>query len=93
VLARYGLSSIPEAHCYLIYAGDRVDVTRNAGATEPISRFLHEERISPGQIGEYKIALHQGFIRDWLVYTGTDHAFSFDQIWKIREECIAALSE
>jgi len=93
VLARYGLSAIPEAHCYLIYAGDRVDVTRNVDAAEPISRFLHEQRISPDQIGEYKIALHQDFIRNWLAHTGSDQALGFDQIWKIREECIAALSE
>lgn len=93
VLARYGLTAIPEAHCYLMYAGDRVDVTRNVTAAAPIGRFLHEERISPDQIGTYKTAMHEAFIRDWLVYKGIDHALSLDQIWKIREECIAALSE
>jgi hypothetical protein len=93
VLVRHGLTAIPEAHCYLIYAGDRVDVTRNVTAAAPIGRFLHEERISPDQIGAYKTAMHLAFIRDWLVYKGVDHALSLDQIWKIREECIAALSE
>jgi len=93
VLARYGLTVIPEAHCYLTYAGDRVDVTRNISSAGPSERFLHEERISPDQIGAYKTAIHQAFIHDWLVYKGTDHPLKFDQIWKVREECIAAIGE
>jgi hypothetical protein len=93
VLALHGLAAIPEAHCYLLYAGDRVDVTRNVSAASPIARFLHEERISPDQIGAYKTAIHQAFIRDWLVHREIDDRLSFDQIWKTREECIAALSE
>lgn len=51
--SEYELSEISEAHCYLFYDHDRVDITRPFDAsTEPISHFLHEEEISPQQIGD-----------------------------------------
>ncbi|MGH7933161.1 MAG: hypothetical protein ACREQN_08315, partial [Candidatus Binataceae bacterium] len=53
VLRRYGLDSIPEAHCYLMYRTERVDVTRAAVAAESIAEFLFEQAITPHQIGEY----------------------------------------
>jgi hypothetical protein len=31
-------------------------------AAEPIARFLHEETITPGQIGDYKIGLREACI-------------------------------
>jgi hypothetical protein len=93
VIARYGLAAIPEAHCYLMHGDDRIDVTRNINTAEPIARFLYEQRISPDQIGAYKISMHQGFIREWLVSTQKDHILSPEQVWEIREECIAALSK
>ena len=95
VLARYDLASVPEAHCYLTYEGARIDVTRSgAGPSEPIARFLHEEAIVPEQIGEYKVALHRRFILTWV----GDHAAavggrSCEEVWRIREECIAALAQ
>lgn len=93
VLAASGLEYMPEAHCYLRYLDDRIDVTREIGdrATEPITRFLHEEEISPEQIGDYKIALHQRWIREWIASPDAPRRLGFDELWKIREACIAAL--
>src|SRR5713226_4415697 len=94
VLNRYGLQHIPEAHCYLRYEGVRIDITRSgADPTEPINRFLHEEAIIPEQIGDYKVQLHQRFLRSWLANTEMVGGRSFAEIWKIREECIAALAQ
>lgn len=95
VLAKYSLDFVPEAHCYLRYLDQRVDVTRAlvAGAAEPIAHFLHEEEISPQQVGEYKLGLHQNFLRRWLAENPAIAArHDFDALWRIREECIAALS-
>ncbi len=95
VLEECGLESIPEAHCYLRYRDGRIDVTREAagGPAEPIARFLHEEEISPEQIGDYKIALHQRWMRGWLASPDAPRSFDFDELWKIREACIAALAQ
>lgn len=94
VLDKYGLQHIPEAHCYLRYEGVRIDITRSgADPTEPIDRFLHEEAIIPAQIGDYKVQLHQQFLRSWMADADVVGDRSFAEIWKIREECIAALAQ
>jgi hypothetical protein len=61
--------------------------------SEPIMQFLHEEAITPEQIGDYKVQLHQQFLRQWITNTALTQRFSFEEIWKIREECIAALAQ
>jgi len=94
VLEKYGLPCLPEAHCYLTYANTRVDITRSGvEAGEPIGRFLYEETITPASIGAYKVELHQKFLRTWLMNENSVAGRTFEEIWKIREECIAALSQ
>lgn len=95
VLAAKGLEYVPEAHCYLRYLDDRIDVTREIAGVpaEPIAHFLHEEEISPEQIGDYKIALHQRWMRDWIASAEAPRGLGFDELWKIREACIAALGQ
>ena len=95
VLTQYGLDSLPEAHCYLIYEGKRVDITRSGVApTEPITEFLYEEAIIPTQIGDYKVTLHRQFMRRWVdKNVERVKGRSFEEVWRIREECIAALAQ
>lgn len=94
VLDKYELAYIPEAHCYLIREGVRIDVTRSGmEPTEPIAQFLHEEAITPDQISDYKVRVHQRFLRHWSMQTALTHRRSFEEIWRIREECIAALAQ
>src|SRR5207244_3343488 len=81
VLEKYGLSYVPEAHCYL----------RVPPGAEPIERFLYEEPITIEQIGAYKNDLHKRFLHDWMARTEAVHGRSLDEVWRIREECIAAL--
>ena len=94
VLKRHGLSVLPEAHCYLSYRGQRIDLTRALeGPAEPIKRFLYEEEISPAQIGDYKLELHRRWLGDWASRSSSARGLDPDLLWKIREECIAALAE
>jgi hypothetical protein len=93
VLEHYNLPYIPEAHCYLTYNGIRIDVTRSrVTPVEPITDFLYEETITPEHIGAYKIALHQRVLRDWVAGSGCVGTRTFEEVWQIREACIAALS-
>ena len=93
VLTKYQLKEIPEAHCYVVYDDKRIDVTRAVRTSvEPIDCFLHEEEISPSQVGEYKIAMHQDFVRRWLPTANLGADWDFDRLWRAREECIAALA-
>ena len=89
VLEKHDLPSVPEAHCYLAHRGTRVDVTREAGAAEPIAGLLHAEEIEPDQIGAYKVEVHRGFVGRWAEERGLDP----ERVWRVREECIAALAE
>jgi hypothetical protein len=93
VLARHGLASIPEAHCYLVSDGRRIDVTRNVEGAEPITAFLHEEPIRIDQIGAYKVELHRRVLVDWTSRDPEAQGRTLNELWAIREECIASLSE
>ncbi|HET6232624.1 MAG TPA: hypothetical protein VFE05_21290 [Longimicrobiaceae bacterium] len=94
VLHRHALHGIPEAHCYLVSRGVRVDVTRaGADAAEPIARFIHEETISPEQIGEHKLRIHRETMQRWLDSGDAGRPMDLATAWRIREDCIAALSE
>jgi hypothetical protein len=95
VLESHGLDSLPEAHCFLRAGEMRVDVTRamKQQPSEKITHFIHEEEISPDQIGDYKAALHRRFLRQWMKDTTAGTEYTLDEIWRIRENCIAALVE
>jgi hypothetical protein len=71
ILKKYGLAALPEAHCYLRFRENRVDVTReiNARPAEAIAQFLYEEDITPEQIGDYKVSLHRKFLGRWIAET------------------------
>lgn len=92
VLKHYQLAYLPEAHTYLKIGEDIFDFT------SPSSKYLkfktsleHEEPILPHQIGNYKIELHKNYLRDWILRDKIP--FSFQEIWAIREACIARLSQ
>jgi hypothetical protein len=91
VLGRYGLVSLPEAHCYLRFRGKRIDVTGENGGLRELKFFL-EEDIVPEQIGEYKAALHREFLQRWIAEGNVPGRRNLEELWQIREECIAALS-
>jgi hypothetical protein len=95
VLVRYDLASLPEAHCYLMYKGQRIDITRSgAEPTEPITQLLYEEAIVPKQIGDYKVTIHRRFMQEWVSnHVETVRGRDFEDMWRIREECIAALEQ
>jgi len=99
VLARHGLTVLPEAHCYLRVAGKRIDLTRswnrspaNQAPAQPISHFLLEEDIDPMQITDYKTSVHKQFLAQWITDQREVAGRSLSEIWSVREECIASLS-
>jgi hypothetical protein len=94
ILEHYHLTALPEAHCYLTCNGQRIDITRSGvEPTEPISYFLHEETITPEQIGAYKVAWHQQFLQAWLPRSTVAEVYTLADLWRIREACIAALGQ
>jgi len=93
ILKRHELATLPEAQCYLRFRGNRIDVTRaiEAHPAEAIAKFLHEEDITPEQIGDHKRTLHRQFLQRWIAEIETSSGRDLEEIWRIREECIKAL--
>lgn len=90
VLARYHLSCIPEAHNYLRYNGKVYDFTfpgRQPGF-EPA--LLTETDVQPHEVYKNKVGFHRQMLDIWI--TEEQIPYTLDEIYTIREECIAALS-
>ena len=71
---------------HIYYEGARVDLTWE-GVSGQMGGFLHEEEIEPGKIGDYKVEAHKRFVCLWAAERGLDAG----HVWRVREECIAAL--
>lgn len=91
ILAKYGLEHIPEAHSYLRFEGKRYDLTSPKADPALFEAFLvREQRCDSQQVINWKPMIHKHYIEGWLKRKNLD--FTPEQIWDIREECIAALS-
>ena len=89
VIRTSGLPFIPEAHCYLEIRGKRCDFTTPESSIQHLEHdILEEQYIVPTQVGAYKVGYHKAYIKKWAVTFNR----SFEEVWEIREACIAALS-
>ncbi len=92
VLETYNLNYIPEAHNYLKFKNQILDFTKkNSSENDFINDLLEETEIQPHQINQFKIEFHKNYLKNWL----SEHqeiSYSLDDLWKIRELCIQALS-
>ncbi len=90
-LTQNGLSFLPEAHCYLMVNQRRIDLTsESSDITRIQSDILEETDIKPEQVGNFKVEYHKQFLKKWIHENKIN--FTFDEIWKIREACIANLA-
>lgn len=87
-----GAEFFPEAHCYLRYASNDIDVSFPEQSPTLKAKVLEHRTIEPEQIGDHKLAIHHEYLRRWLVETALDKRFTFDEVWRLREEWIARLS-
>ena len=86
------LKYIPEAHNYLKFKNKILDFTKkNSSENDFINDLLEEIEIEPHKINQFKIEFHKNYLKNWLA-KNPQIPFSLDELWKIREECIKALS-
>lgn len=91
VLNSANLEYIPEAHCYLKIGDEYSDFTSpQANITLVRQDILLEQEISPEQVVEFKVLFHREYLKKWIEQEGIP--CSFEELWSIRERCIAALS-
>ncbi|WP_405206203.1 hypothetical protein [Aquimarina sp. LLG6339-5] len=92
ILLENHLNYIPEAHTYLRYKNQTIDATSAVSDFKKIANdIIVEKSIEPLQVGDFKINYHQKFIQSWIIEE--ESHFSFEKIWKIREQCIQNLSQ
>ncbi|MFK7786371.1 MAG: hypothetical protein AB8B56_14725 [Crocinitomicaceae bacterium] len=90
VLEEFELDYLPEAHCYIRFESEAIDVTTPSSDFSSIqSDILEEQTILPEQVADFKVAYHKDYMKIW----GAEHHpnKSFDDLWSIRERCITAL--
>ncbi|WP_290700345.1 hypothetical protein [Lacinutrix sp.] len=91
VLEKHNLQYIPEAHTYIKINNTIVDITRNTISGESFENtLLKEVEIIPNAIGDFKIQLHQNYLKQWILKEELN--YNFESIWSIREQCITAIS-
>ena len=93
VLRAHHIDAIPEAHCVLRWHGRLIDLTRAlppSASPPPALEFLHTRTIVPADIAAHKPELHRRYLADWIATKLPDR--TLDEVWSIREACIAALA-
>ncbi len=90
VLAQFGLQSIPEAHCYLMHLGSRLDFTGLAhGRVSPFERLISEQAMSVSDLLAQKEGRHKAAIASWASSRNLDSHL----LWTVREAVIGALND
>ena len=92
VFANQKIAYIPEAHCYLKFNNECIDVTsKDLDFLKIKDDIIEETEIKPEQVITFKEAYHKKFIRNWIE---KDHLpLDFDQVWTLRETCIKNLGK
>lgn len=92
-LQQHALDFIPEAHCYLQYENQIIDLTKvNSKPIDFVEDLMEEIEISPEQITDYKVNYHKKFLSTWL-NDNPKIPYTLNEIWDIREQCIRDLGD
>jgi hypothetical protein len=92
-LQKNSLEYIPEAHCYLRYEDQILDLTtKKSKPSDFLEDLIEETEITPEWINEYKVSYHKNYLVNWLEQN-KQIKFSLNDLWKIREQCIQDLSK
>ena len=91
-LVNNSIEHIPEAHCYLKINENYVDLTTaDSDFLKLKSDILEEIEIEPEQVADFKVNFHRNYLKKWI--ETSNQKMTFDEIWKIREQCIKNLSK
>ena len=90
-LARASLDYLPEAHNYLKYKGQVLDFTFGKAVDEPffLKDLILEIEIPANAITAFKVTFHKTYLNTWLEENRIP--LTMEQVWAVRERCIAAL--
>ncbi|GGH06859.1 hypothetical protein FAZ19_03780 [Sphingobacterium alkalisoli] len=91
VLKKYNLKYIPEAHSYIRAYNYILDYTGiGINETKFELELRAEVEIQADQATDSKVSYHKDYLTTWIDKNGV--SYSLDELWKIREECIKAIT-
>jgi len=92
VLQHANLEFIPEAHCYIKFHEEIIDVTNESSFYHKIANeILNEIEILPIQVGPFKVDYHKKELENWI--NAENINYNLSEIWAFREQCIYNLSQ
>lgn len=92
ILAQHDLEYIPEAHCYITYGVQIIDLSFPNQKIQILpDEIIAQEEIEAEQIFHYKEDWHKNKLADWCKTQAS--SYNLESIWSIREACIASLSQ
>lgn len=90
IYEKYRIKKTPEAHCILEFEEKLYDLTfPESNIEELIPDIIQRKEVSPSWLEKDKIQYHQSFMKEWLRHQSVN--YTFDEVWKIREEMIQSL--
>lgn len=93
ILLEKNLPYIPEAHCYLKFGEQRLDMTNSTSTTADfVDDLIEEIEILPEQISDFKVNYHKAYLLKWLDQNMLVN-LSLHELWHIREQCIQRLAD
>jgi len=91
VIRRGPLTAIPEAHNYIRWGEEAIDITKPGLHVHNLQTDILEERaISLGELSQ-KRELHRQWLNEWLQENHPQ--VRLEKAWQQREACIAAIAE
>ncbi|GGH12064.1 GNAT family N-acetyltransferase [Sphingobacterium alkalisoli] len=91
ILKKYNLKYIPEAHNYFRAHKYILDFTGiGINETKLELDLLEEIEIQANQTTGFKISYHRDYLAKWMEENKISH--SPEELWKVREECIRAIT-
>jgi hypothetical protein len=92
VLEQYGLTYIPEAHNYIRVDAAVIDATAENLHIDFARDVLQAQQVPITRTVEEKEQAHKAYLAQWRETFGPATVYTTDQLWQIREACIAAVS-
>ncbi len=93
VLEPYGLTYIPEAHNYIRIDAAVIDATTEALHLDFARDVIEAQEVSMNRSVEEKEAAHKNFLSRWRENYAPASRYTTEELWNIREKCIAAISQ
>ena len=93
ILDLYALPYLPMVHCFLVFEGERVDLSegnRN-GKKGPLDDFLHTEKVMANIPGKAEYLRYRKILKEHILLRPEFHDTKLNTILKAREEGLALL--